>query len=418
MTIRTQLTVLVLLAAGVAGEAFADCTGGSSVPLVQEAYAAGQAQERAGKLKEALSSYLEAQAYICDTKNPIELPAARRAAQVAKPLGASEEKKGNLEEAFAAYESGGLYADADRVMIANARAHADDPGHVQTALTHFYRREEGLGPYSVRLSVTGPYTANPGMEPELLAMADKGVERALQREAAAFNESYLRERVQLIQARPDDVTDYQARDATIQRETAFAKKWPEDLLKKSRAELSKVLAWSRVIRAPDVDAGREEKIAGRAEKRALERAATLTQSYSGAPQFLADAVEYRSCRFEDTACKSWIQQVRAQAMKLGDEASAKGRLGLAHDYYEAADDRDKAMAAQNRQNELAKKKLQPKIDEATKQAEALKAGFGSPAEIAAMKKQAQESSKAMQEQKLDKKERKKKADDLASELGM
>jgi hypothetical protein len=416
------LTVLVLLAVGVAADALADCTGGSSVPLVQEAYAAGQAQERAGKLKEALYSYVQAQSYICEATNPVELAAAKRAAPVAKTLGAAEEKQGHLEEAFSVYEMGGHYADADRTIIANAHAHSDDPKQVQAAITHFYQRVQATNfneLHKVRLSVTGPYTTDPKMLPELMAMADKGVERAFQREAAALNESYLQEQVRIIQARPDDATDFQAMAAAAQREGAFQQKWPDHPVKKSHDELLTVLAWSRVQRASDVDGPRSEAIERRAYQRTEERAATLTQRYSGAPEFLAAAIDYRQLLpYEDPNKEPRIQQVRAKAMKLGDEASAKGRLGLAHDYYEAAGDRDKAMAARDRQNQLAKQKLQPKIDEATKQAEALKAGLGSPAEIAAMKKQAQESAKAMQEQKPDKKERKKKADDLASELGM
>lgn len=417
MKIATRVSVCALLTIGATADVLADC----SVDVdVEKAYASAQAQERAGKLKDALNNYALAQSYICGP-NPLELPAARRAAQIAKSLGAAEEKQGNLEEAFRVYELGGQYADADRAMIANARAHSDDPDHVQTALKHFYDRIESnfRNVYALRLNVTGAYATDPKMQPELLAMADKGVERALQREAAAFSEPYLRERVQIIQARPDDAADFPALNAWGQRAGSFEQKWPDDPLKKSRGELGMVLKWSKVQRSIELDDARGEAIAERAHKRAEERAATLTQRYSGAPQFLQSAIAYHEILpFQGSVREPRVQQVKAQALRLGDEANAKGRLGLAHDYHEAAGDRDKAMAARDRQNQLAKQKMQPAIDEATRQAQAIKTGFGSPAQIEAMKKQAQDAAKAMQQQKPDNKDRAKKADDLDKELGL
>jgi hypothetical protein len=447
MTIKTQLTVLVLLAVGVAADALADNGECGSLQYVRSTYAEAQAQERAGKLKDALSSYVETQASLCDGDNPLALTAARKAAQIAKPLAAAEEMQSHFAEAARLYDMGGYYAESDRVHMANVRAHPDDPRAAMAALEWLYGHgasafgvSDGSQAFQannkVRLSVTGPYVQDAKWLPELKATVAKGADRALQREAAAFNEEYLRDRVALIQARPEDGADLQAANAWAQQRAApFAQKWPDDPLKKSRNELELVVKWSDVDeRSYVLVTGKlltDVSLMKRAQARAEERAVALEQRYSGAPKSLEDATAYyefayaylhnatdEQDRLRTAQGNARIQQVKAQAMKLGDAANAQARLVLAHDYYEAAGDSAKAMAAQAKHDQLAQQKLKPAIDEATKQGQALAAGFGSPAQIEAMKKQAQEAARAMKEQQPNKNDRTKKADDLSKELGL
>jgi hypothetical protein len=450
MTIRNRLTVLVLLAVGVAADALADCTGGASLQYVRSAYAEAQAHERAGKLEDALYSYVETQARLCDGDNPLALTAAKKAAQIAKPLAAAEEMQSHFAEAARLYDMGGYYAESDRVHMANVRAHPDDP---RAAVAAFEWLKDHGAPvfgasdaspafqanHKVRLSVTGPYVQDPRLVPEIKATMAKGADRALQREAAAFNDSeeYLRERVAVIQARPEDGADFQASYAWSQQRLApFAQKWPDNPLKKSRDELDRLAAWSSldegIYVATTGNLLTDVALMKRAQARAEERAAALEQRYSGAPKSLEDAIAYyefaysrlpnatdEQDRLRTAQGDARIRQVKAQSMKLGDAANAQGRLVLAHDYYEAAGDSAKAMAAQAKYDQLARQKLQPAIDEATKQGQALAAGFGSPAQIEAMKKQAQEAARAMKAQPPpNKTDRAKKADDLSKELGL
>jgi hypothetical protein len=435
MKISTQITVCVLLTIGAAADGLADCTGGASIDYVEGAYAEAQAQERAGKLKDALSSYVEAQAYICERSNPVELAAAREAARIAKPLAAAEEQKGHFDEAAKHYEMGGYYADSDRAQMANVRVHPDDPRYAEVALQWLYNHGSPSHQVNnrVRLSVTGPYAQDPKLVPELKTIVIKGIDRALQRESAAFNEQYLKEYVELTQARPES-ENVTVQLAYSQRWGAFQQKWPEDLLDKSRAELEAVRAWANVLGDTNWDRALADATVERSNKRAEERAAGLEQRYSGAPKLLEEAITYheislfQQSRFSDATdaergnqeaeAKRRVQQVKAQAIRLGDEASAKERLGLAYDYYVVGDDDAKAHAAEERKKQLFMAKHKTEIDEASRDMDAIKAAYSDPAKREAMKKQAQEAAKAMQEQKPDKKERAKKADELEAELGL
>jgi hypothetical protein len=433
MKIRTQIVASVLLTIGATADALADCT--DDYPYnTDEAYESAQTEERAGRLTEALTNYDRATHVGCDA-NPIAAPAAKRAAEISKPLAAAEEKKGNFAEASRLYESGGHYADADRMLMADVRTHPDDPDRASAALVRLYNH--GSPAFQVnmalRLQAAGPYAQDTKWIPELKTIVIKGIDRALQREAAAFNEQYLKESVQLRQEQPESI-DFTVQQAYVQRVQAFSKKWPEDLLKKSRAELEVVRDWANVLGGTQWDSALADATIKRSNKRAEERAAALEQRYSGAPKLLEEAITYhemslfQQSRFSDATdaergnyeaeAKRRIQQVKTQAGKLGDEASAKDRLILAYDYYRAADDEAKAKAVEERKKQLFMAKHKTEIDEAKREMDAIKAANSDPAKREAMKKQAQEAAKAMQEQKPDKKERAKKADDLEKDLGL
>ena len=111
--------------------------------------------------------------------------------------------------------------------------------------------------------------------------------------------------------------------------------------------------------------------------------------------------------------------MRAQALKLGDEANAKNRYTLATAYYRTADAEDKAKAVEQRQQQRAMQKMQPQIDQMRKQADALQQQYSDPAKVAQMQKQAEAVRKSMQEQQAGAKAANKKgAADLEKELGL
>ena len=108
-----------------------------------------------------------------------------------------------------------------------------------------------------------------------------------------------------------------------------------------------------------------------------------------------------------------------QAAKLGDEASAKQRFGLAADYYGVAREEQKAQAARDKQQKLAMARMQPSIDQMQKQAEQMRAQFSDPQKVKEMQEQARAMQKQLQaRQQANAKPNAGKADDLEKELGL
>lgn len=377
----------------------------------EAAYVTGQAAERAGRLVEALTHYVAAQgAY-----NPNAMKAAQRAAQIAPALAGAEEKKGNHAQAADLYDQGGHFAAADRALMTAMRAKLDSPQVVDGLLKRFDERaSEGFrATHKLRLDVTGPYAPDTGLVQEVRTALAKGPERTLQREAAAFDANYLREREVLARSRPESI-DVAAQLAAADRERAFVHRWPEDLLKKSLAELGVLREWSEVERDKTVQAW----IAAQRLRRADERAAALVASYSGAPELLAAAKDYAVAIEDLKPAQPRIAAISASAGRLGDEAEAKGRLGLAFNYYQVADDRAKAQAVQKRQEQLALQKARPDIDDAKRTAAAMREQYSDPAKLDAMRKQALAMQAAMQSQRQGAERAKQDAGDLQKELGL
>lgn len=395
----------------------ADCgVGVDEQQSILRAYPAAQTLERAGKTREALELYVRAQRYLCGP-NPNEAPAAARAARIAFPLANAEEKKGNAADAQRLYELGAHYAAADRMMMTRVRANPDSLKIVEEGLQHFELRVQDAFAINnaARLAVTGPYAADARYFAEIAGAPARGVERALQREAAQFNEDYLQDFVQRVQSRADDLTDTQAIANANQREEAFLRKWPEDLLKISLAELQLCHQFAMLTRDPS--------LARTLDKRRLERlqqrASTLVRKYSAAPALLQAAWDYQFSASDgesETERNRRLDPIRELANRLGDEASGKQRLTLAADYYAAANERAKAQAARDRQNKLAQQKTQPGVDQSKRQAEALKAAMGDPARIQAMKAQAEAARRQLQAGNADGKRAGPSADDLEAQL--
>jgi hypothetical protein len=411
-----QLSVVLVLASA-ANQAYADCGASGTLAGTRAAYNQGLQLEKAGNLQGAFDRFVAAQEATCEA-NPIETDAARHAAALALKLGAAAEKSGDYERAFDIYDAGGQYAAADRALMSLVRAKADEPRIYEKARSVLdYRAMPAFASnQKIQLGITGVYAPDPKNLAEVLAMPPKAVERAFKKEAAAFDEAYLREYVQMIQSRPDDPTDFEAMQVAMERAQAFAQKYPQDLLKPSRDALGLVQAWA----GASIDRAWSDATEARRAQRLTERVATLTKSYTGAPKLIEEAISYQvSINHDYKVNETKVAAIRAQAEKLGDEANAKQRLGLAAEYYGVADQDAKAQAARDKQQQLAMARMQPSIDQMQKQAEEMRAQFGDPEKVREMQEQARALQKSLQQQqKANAKSNAKKADDLEEELGL
>lgn len=363
----TRLALPLALCLAAVGQALADCPG----PFVADKkriYQAALAFEKQGKLEQALRAYRASEGYACERINPVEADAAARAAPLGLTLGTTAEKDGHVQLAYELYEAGGHFAHADRMFMAVTRTKADEPSAFQAAREYFDTRsiESFQTNNAAAIKASGVYKADPKLIAEVRAMPAKGFERAAQREAAAFNEAYLREYVQLIQSRADDVTDAAGIQRIVSANQAFAQKWQQDdPMKGSRAELQQMRMWG-------LNSG-DERLARQAEavftQRADQHAQRLVQKYSGAPQLLDDAMAFITMQsLEQSRTDARVAAIKAQAAKLADEASAQKRFALAAEYYDVAGESAKAEAARQKQNQRAMQKMQPQIDASQKRA--------------------------------------------------
>jgi len=399
------------------GRAQADCAG-DTLSDKKRSYERAVASERAGKKEDALRGYRAAEGYACEPNNPYEDDAAKRAAPLGLELGAAAEKKGDLRRAFEAYEDGGQFVHADRVFIMLTRAEQDQPGSYQTALEHYRNREGAFtSNNAAALKAVPGYELDPKYMAEVLAMPAKGVMHALLREHNAWNEQYLREYVQLIQSRPDDVLDGDAMQRFGASQQAFAQKWRDaDPLQTSRRALDSMKMWGMT--------GSDEKhhraTQARFEQMIEQRATALRTKFYGAPKLLEDAMGYyRTLNSDQAQLEGQLRAIRSQALQLANQANDKQRYLLASEYYDVAEESAKAQTARNKQQQVAMQKMQPAMDEARKQAEELQKQFGDPAQVAAMRQQAEAARKSLQQQQQQAQKRNKQsADDLEKELGL
>lgn len=414
-----SIAIVALLGLTVASDVLADCAADSTVQETQQRYAKAQKLEAAGDLAGAFAAYVGAQDYTCDS-NPVEAPAAARAAPLALKLGAAAEQSKNFEKAFQIYDDGGQYAAAERALMAWVRANPDNPSVFGRAREAFdYRASPAFAANNkARLAVTGAYQPNAQNIAEVQAMPAKGAERAFQKEAAAFNEEYLRGYVQQIQSRPDDPSDMAATQAWTNTHTVFLQRWQKsgDPLEISRDALSLVHSWSSATS----DEALAAKIATRRNQVLEQRAATLAKTYAGAPEFLTAAIDYQMDVQADEAVKqSRAESIRTQANQLGDAANGKQRYILAAQYFRVAGQDAKAQAAQDAYQKSVMNRMQPQIDQMRQQAEQMQKEFSDPAKVDAMRQQALAMQKSLQEQQqANAKNKGKKADELEKELGL
>lgn len=399
------------------GRAHADCAG-DTLADKKRSYERAQASERAGKKEDALRGYHAAEGYACEPHNPYEDDAAKRAAPLGLELGAAAEKKGDLRRAFGLYEDGGHYAIADRVFMEMTRAVQDEPNSYQSALEH-YRNREGafVSNNAAALRAVPGYKLDPRYMAEVRAMPARGVERALERERDAWNEQYLRDYVQLIQSRPDLVLDGDAMQRLAASQQAFAQKWRDaDPLKTSRRALESMKMWG--MTGPDETLHKSTQ--ARFVQLVEQRATSLRTKFYGAPKLLEDAMDYyRTVNGDQAQLEGQLRAIRSQALQLANQANDKQRYLLAGEYYDVAGEQAKTDAARARQQQLSMQKMQPSIDEARKQAEEMQKQFGDPAQVEAMRRQAEAARKSLQQQQQQAQKRNKKsADELEKELGL
>jgi hypothetical protein len=391
----------------------ADCVG-ASTSTVKRSFAKAQELERGGNSEAALHAYVAAQEYTCDGPNPVELQAAQRAAALALPLAQAAEAAKDFERAYQLYDKGGHYAAADRAMLELIRSRPDDPELYTRAREFFdYRALPAFQANNkVTLRATGAYTPNPQHLAEVQTMPSNGAERALKAEAAAFNEQYLREYVEFVQSRPEELADQAAAQRYAVAANAFHKRWANDPLKASRDALALAHRWSIVTNDDAVS----QRIFAKARERAEQRVVTITRSFSRAPELLDAAIEYQSMLQPDDATReARVAAIRQQAAKLGDEAAAQQRLGLAADYYRVARLDDKAQQMREQQQQLAMSRVQPSIDAARRQVEELQKAFSDPQKIKELQEQARQMQKALEAQQ---RANTNSADDLERELGI
>lgn len=411
--------VLALLAVAISASAIdaqADCAG-ASVAETKRHFAKGQELERAGQRRDALVAYVAAQEYTCEP-NPVELNAAQRAAALALPLAQAAEQAKDYDAAYRLYDDGGHFAAADRALLALLRAQADDPSLYSRAREFFeYRASPAFQANNrVRLGLTGPYVANAQHLVEVRNLPNAGAERAFKAEAAAFNEQYLREYVEIVQSRPEDQTDHAAVQRFANQMQSFHQRWANDPLKTSRDALQLAHAWSAVTN----DAALANKIAAKRRERLEQRIVTITRTYARAPQLLEAAIDYQMAMHIDEAAKqSRVTGIRNHAATLADQAMQQQRFGLAADYYVVARLDAKAAGAREQQQHLAMATMQPTIDAMRKQAEDMQKAFSDPQKVKDMQEQARAMQQAIQaQQQANAKGSAKQTDDLEKELGL
>ncbi len=416
---KSKLTAALLMASLTMGAcAFADCPG-PFLADAKKAYDKAQAAEKQGRQEAALRLYAQAEGSVCEPVNIYEADAAKRAVPLGLTLGAAAEKKGDLQTAYELYEAGGHFTLADRAFMTMTRAKAGEPAAYQAAREHFDNRsgEAFQSNHAAAIKAAGAYSPDAKLIAEVAAMPAKGIELTVQRETAAFNEQFLRDYIQLVQARSDDLTDANAIQQSIAAQQTFVQKWQgQDPIKSSREALETLRMWG----VTSSDAEISKKALTQFGQRADQRAQLLTQKYNAAPKHLEDAIDFITMQQLDTA-KSELRvgAVRAQAAKLGDEANGKKRYLLAAEYYDVAHDAAKAAAARDKVSQATMKKMQPSMEAGRQLAEQMQKEYSDPAKVQAMREQAEAARKAMQEQQASSKAtNKKKADELEKELGL
>jgi hypothetical protein len=292
------------------------------------------------------------------------------------------------------------------------RAYANGKAHFRTRQDTWFAENNAAA-----IKVTGPYKPDPKLIAEIDALPAKGIDYAIKKELASFNEEMLREFVQVVQSQPDDPTDAGAVQRMISTQQAFSQKWKSDgSTKTSQEALQTLRSWSNTVE----DKALAESTAARVRQISEARATTLRTKFYGAPQLLREAMDYYYLSVSDNSgVDAKVAAIRAHALKLGDEANAKNRYGLASSYYDVADAREKGEAVRERGRQAAMTKMQPQIDQARKQADAIAKEYSDPAKVAEMQKQAEAMRKAMQQQQAGAKAgNRKAADDLEKELGL
>jgi hypothetical protein len=209
------------------------------------------------------------------------------------------------------------------VFLETIRAE-DTPAAFQRALEHYRNREGGFhSNNAAALKVTGNYKVDPKYMAEVLAMPKRGVERAAEREKAAFNEQFLREYVQLIQSQPDDMSDFAAVQRSRDAHVAFAKKWPDqDPMKSSREALQAMRMWG----LNGNDAELRKSVDARVTSLVEQRATLLRDKFFNAPKLLEDAMDFYRMLGAEVNVDGKLAAIRSQAKQLAADADSNAAV--------------------------------------------------------------------------------------------
>lgn len=310
-----SVTVFLLMAA------LSDAYGGyewngactTDEPLLKErkkSLAAAAASEKAGKLIEALGGYYDA-FLDCNVNEPVSREAIEGARRVGQKLGAQEEKNGNLYcgtekciGAFGWYEASLHYGDADRVMMEVARK-TEDTEIFEGVVVHFNHRKES----EEKLKKRSPaYTFNAGYLKELEGLPSKRIDNALKNEEKEFLKKAI-----------------DAGGTPGNRSIGY---------------LTLARQWTKVFNDPK----EVTKVIEKAEKRGDSLYAV------DEPLSLEDAIRYY--KFTDNQGK--VQKVKDKANRLGALNEKNGILLPAIEYYEIAENGDKAHELREKMKKMEK----------------------------------------------------------------
>lgn len=405
--VRAAGVALLVLATG---SAFADCVEDISVAEARAAFTRAQAAESKSDSRAAVLGYRRAQGYTCDP-NPVAADAARRAAPLALALAKAAEQAGRLaagsDTAFAWYEAGGHYAQADRVLWQAVQARRDDVALYDLAQRHFNDRSQQWfqSNNKLRIGITGAYSVDPKIPVALTAMPAANVGQALAREARLFDENYARELVQLAQSQRDAGIDFVVGMQAQQAQAAFQTKWKTDPMQASREVLRQAGEWAR--RAGD----EEESLRQSVDKRGRERGERLLAKYAGAPQLLEDATDY----FGMTGADDRVPAVRKAATAQGEAAQKRNQLALAARFFQLAGDDKRADALREQLETETNAQVARQYGATQAQAEKLK---NDPDALEAFKRKAQEAPVLKEKSAAEQKKFKAEQDALEDELGL
>ena len=342
---NTRITTIALALACLAatGNVLADCGASGTIAGTRKAFNDGLRFERAGNITcRVRRVHRCAGADLRAEPGRSRCRASRRRAGVA--AGQRRRKEGRLPESLRLLRHGRtVRRRGSRADGADTRA-AGRPAHVQQGPRGARRTYAAGIPEQQQDSARHHGRVSAGSEEPRRGAgnARQGVARAFAKEAEAFNEQYLREYVARVQSRPDDLTDFEAMQAWGSAQQAFAQKWGDDRLEISRDAFSLVQSWIGV----SIDQAWSDADRSAAASAPGQRVATLTASYSGAPKLLEHAIGFALAMNLDSRAGR-VAAIKAQAGRLGDEASAKQRYGLAAEYFDVAGQDAKARLRTN-----------------------------------------------------------------------
>lgn len=289
----------------------------------------GRRYEAAGEAPSALMTYLLARDYDCEDRNGIGGAAARRVVPLARQLGREQEVEGNLLMAYSIYDSGGLFAEADRALMQLASDVEGGVGFQSQAREHFQQRlEPGFAAANrLKLQAAGPYTASREPLERLAALPPRAVETLLEREAQWLDDDYLEAFAGIALQRELNKPVQPLLDELNRRAPP---RFREDRLDDSQTLLQLAQGWCEQVADPQ----QRQALAARIRRRVLERGDQIVSRHARAPAMFMQAEVY----YNLAQAPARVEAMKSQVRQQGDRARDEGNPGLAMAFYLMADD--------------------------------------------------------------------------------